>query len=226
MHSRIFKPEFKIAVDLPDAYGRSALHVQAFGGPPTAASKVKELLEAGANPNLRDRWGQTPFFNACYGVADAVIVKHFLDNPKTNLEIKDPEGRNFLHYAANGAHVNKEMALDVIPLLLSHYKSKITQDELVEEKKENFSQLALHNLVNAVDAQGLTPLHLACMKGCSQTTPEGRIAVIHTLITHGAKQEKDLQGRTPTDLAIYYNLEGLEKILDALSKCRTVACLI
>lgn len=138
-------------------------------------------------------------------MAEIAIVKYFLENAKikTDLSIKDHQGRNFLHYAANGAHVNKDKVLDILPLLL-----ELKLDEKIE------------NLVNQADKEGLTPLHLACMKGCTQANTEGRIAVIKALSARGAKQEKDIYGRKPADLAIAYKLDGIAKILAALAEAQ------
>lgn len=203
-------------INKPDAYGRTELHLAAFGMAPTAVTKVKELLEKGYDPNFKDNFGQTPFDMACYGFAKLELINQFLELSKINFDQKDLHDRTFLHYAANGAHLGDDKQLDIIPKLLTCYKEFIKEQlsKINSAEKSEFVNQAITSLVNHPDKEGLTPLHLACMTGCSKTALEGRVAVLKFLMEQGAIPQKDLQGRTPQDLAVYYNFPELSEVIN------------
>jgi ankyrin repeat protein len=218
MQIRLFSPKTNMTIskiDKPDAYGRTELHLAAFGMQPNAAEKVKALIAAGHDPNFSDSFGQTPFHMACYGFADLNLVKNFLDS-KPSLDQKSLWERSFLHYAANGAHVDVNKNLDILPMLLDHYKNskKVSSIETDEKKKEAFVKKAFIELINQADKDGLTPLHLVCMPGCSKTTIEGRVATVKLLLSEGAIPKNDSLGRSPADLAEYYNFKELKEIFE------------
>jgi hypothetical protein len=76
------------------------------------AERIKKLLEEGADPNIRDRGGNTPLhFAASKGCAEVarLLLRHGADP-----NAQDKNGETPLHVAAYGGHV------DVARLLLEH----------------------------------------------------------------------------------------------------------
>lgn len=70
----------------------------------------------------------------------------------------------------------------------------------------NSSDLTLLSTINAADAHGRTPLHIAIKKR--------RLDIVKILITAGANiKAKDKNGKTPLDIAIAINDGLIEKFL-------------
>lgn len=67
------KSDVKLGLDVTaaDKDGYSSLHVAAQNG---HLATVAALLEAGANPNATDRYGNGPLWTACYAGAKAIAV--------------------------------------------------------------------------------------------------------------------------------------------------------
>jgi ankyrin repeat protein len=78
---------------------------------------ARELLEAGANPNARDRNNATPLMRAAsYGFEG--MVRLLLDHG-ANVDLTDKDGRTALMYAAKGNDIERQYYIDAIPLLLA-----------------------------------------------------------------------------------------------------------
>jgi 26S proteasome non-ATPase regulatory subunit 10 len=102
---------------------------------------IEVLLSYGADPNLKDGFGDAPFHYAIkYGNYDSVTA--FINNG-VNINIKNLYGRTPLHLAAVVADPHtKEFMCDILELLI---------------------ESGAH--IDATDIAGETPLFAACKKG-------------------------------------------------------------
>jgi ankyrin repeat protein len=138
-------------------------------------SRVKELVATGSNVNAKDEFGWTPlFWAACAG---QTTVAEFLIENKADLAAHDGEGHSLLHEAA---------------------RARTDPAKLVE------LLIAKGADVNAKNARGDTPLHLACYAN-----------VAELLIAKGADiNAKDRPGYTPLHSAAEANhLEVAELLI-------------
>jgi cytohesin len=125
----------KEIVELLTAKGATAIstiHLAARAGD---LAKVKNLVEAGTDVNVKDKGGETPLFSAV--ISDNSDVAKFLISEGADVNAKDNIGVTPLNFATR-ARGKKDM----VELLISKGAD-----------------------VNAKDERGITPLHSACMRG-------------------------------------------------------------
>ena len=152
---------------------------------------VKHLIEfTGCDINLREKGtGSTPLHKACYN-GSLSIVEYLISKPQCDIEGKDNEGNQPLHYAACQGHkeivsiVGKKVSQDglskcmksakqlaepdIMKLLNDHYEDRISLiDACISGNVDIVRHLVTdkHCDVNAKGRNGYTPLHYACEKG-------------------------------------------------------------
>jgi nucleotide-binding universal stress UspA family protein len=156
-------------VDTKDPSGETYLHYAATAGRTEA---VKLLLEAGANVNAKNDFGQTALHrpldirNSDYKYRLSKDTVELLLNKEADVNLKDKDGRTPLHLAAESA------GADIVKLLLD-------KSARVNEKDDESGFTALHHAarfgnkdaaelliargadINAKDKRGHTPLYVA-----------------------------------------------------------------
>ncbi|RMG78487.1 MAG: ankyrin repeat domain-containing protein [Bacteroidetes bacterium] len=160
--------------------------------------KCKELINKGANVNVRDEFNRTPLHYAVLkGREDIVkiLLKH-----GANPNVKDNNGSTPLHWAAtkgyceimklllkNKANINERGINGDTPL---HYAVDAGNYEAVEFLIKNKAD------VNIKNDDGNTPFHLATQK--EQENAKMIKQIINLLITRGAVLVKDYYARDNT----------------------------
>jgi uncharacterized protein len=146
---------------------------------------VRLLLRYGADPNLPSRFGITPLTEAaCIG--DAATLNR-LPRAHAQVDARDVDGDTALHRAASP--MGRECP-EVLQILIAHGAG-----------------------VNAVDKDGMTPLHWAARCGAEQA---GAV-----LLDHGADPAvRSLVGRTPLDEAKRERGHRLVSLLEAAMRAR------
>ncbi len=150
------------------------------------------LLDAGADVNLKNESrGVTPLHEAV-SFNNTEAIKFFL-NAGADVHAEDATKRTPLHCAALSGNVEH------VKMLLDKGASPLAVDEnsnapwmLAMHKKYDrvARQLCSFHDVNATNAQGRTPLHIACAAGCSQS--------VEVLLEEGANfNAVDVSGNTP-----------------------------
>jgi ankyrin repeat protein len=169
------------------------LHSAAFDGD---VERVRELLEKGENPNIKNKDGITPLHVAASkGYVD--VVKLLLERG-ADPNIKDKNGVTPLHWAAYNGHV------DVVKLLLKHGADPNAEDKYGATPLHATAKMGHVDVVklllerganpNAQHKDGWTPLHVAASKG--------HVDVVKLLLERGADPTvRNKDGVTPLDLA-------------------------
>ena len=137
---------------------------------------VRELLDAGASVNARDKDGATPlhWIFGEQGYPDKVLLKTLLD-AKANVNAIDKEGQTPLHYAV--------MFMD------KRFFEKDEDVGLVEDLLHAGAK------VNVKDIRGYTPLHFVADSGKNP-------AIVGSLLEAGADTNaRDKEGRIPLHYA-------------------------
>lgn len=98
--------------------------------------KVKELIDNGANFNIKDGiFKKTPlYFAVCNGYLE--IVKYLIDEKKADFNVKDNDGRTPLHLAASNG------CLEIVKYLIDKKKVDFTI-------KSNFGDTPLCEAISA-----------------------------------------------------------------------------
>ena len=76
-----------------------------------AIAAAQVLLEAGANPNARDQWGQTPLHRAAAHLTASLLLIEPLLAAGADLDARDKKGRTPLHLAAANEYTSAVDAL-------------------------------------------------------------------------------------------------------------------
>eukprot|EP01119_Soliformovum_irregulare_P017229 TRINITY_DN5080_c0_g1_i1.p1 TRINITY_DN5080_c0_g1~~TRINITY_DN5080_c0_g1_i1.p1 ORF type:complete len:956 (-),score=247.96 TRINITY_DN5080_c0_g1_i1:60-2927(-) len=168
------------------------------------------LIEAGANPNLPNKRGQTPLYRAAeVGNWEAIVL---LIERGALVNVQDETETTALHVAAINGHVSatkalldREASIDVCDKGLRtplHYA-------VIEGKKAVAEVLvARGSNIEAPDEEGFTPLLTACWKT--------RVELVEFLLNSQADVSAvDNNGRSAVHLAV---LRKSEAILEILSK--------
>jgi ankyrin repeat protein len=204
----------KVMIDHADEDGQTALHWAADASNVVA---VQKLLENGANPNIYDKWGETPLHVAAWQRNGNEIMDLLLANSNVKVDDVDDDGQTALHIAAynsnvggvqklleKGANSNAVDKSGDSPLLVAAMRRNgipIIDLLLEAQKVKGIGD------VNDQSAQGWTALHCAAFKS-------NEIIAEH-LIKKGADLNcRDNVGLTPLDMAAL----GAEdmKIIDLL----------
>lgn len=192
-------------VNARDEVGNTPLHAAA-GAQAAPPAMTALLLSMGADPNIRGRKGATAvWYAALSGRAEIVqlLVEHGADlNVQEEVAHSSP-----LDSAASLGHI------DVVEVLLEGGADvAITSPTGTPLHSAAFAQradiaalLLRHGAkVNAVDANDVTPLHLAAAASAGEDDRAGRTATADLLITHGARVDAIVCDRmTPLDAAVY-----------------------
>ena len=159
--------------------------------------QVRDLIEQGADPNLRNWRGETPLHRAAIRNPD-LAVSRALIGAGADPNARDESGATPLHRAAPnasggrgnllieaGASVDARDKTGATPL---HYAAESGRDRMMVRLAEAGAD------INAQDQAGRTPLRIAVEKGWAEGTK--------TLLGHGADPNvPDNAGRTPLHLA-------------------------
>ncbi len=125
----------KVSVDHVDGNGQTALHLAARN---VNIGAVQKLLERGANPNITNKWGQSPLHVAARQRNGKTIIDLLLEAQKVkgmgDVNDQNEKGMTALHYAAA-------------------YSNEITAVHLINKGAD----------VNCRDNNGCTPLHYAAL---------------------------------------------------------------
>lgn len=165
--------KFKPDVNAQDNEGMTPLHVLASSDTSFKKEATHALLQAGANPNLRDKRGRMPahiFLSGEWPWRDASECIQMLARAGADLSARDGHGRSLVHYLAS---LGKES-----PMQSFH----------------GISNAVLKLDLDAPDAAGDTPLHLAAKSGTGD--------VFNWLVERGANLDAtNSAGETPRLLA-------------------------
>lgn len=98
-----------IDTEIPDKLSRTALQKAAFLGD---AIVTKKLLEYGANPNEKNKNGDTPLHFSLQSNNDITVkvVRILLKDPRTDVNVKNKDGDTPLHYFAYTTNSLKTLA--------------------------------------------------------------------------------------------------------------------
>ena len=174
--------------------GASRLHR---AGATQTAHQVRDLIDQGADPNLRNWRGETPLHRAAIRNPD-LDVSRALIGAGADVNAQDEKGATPLHRAAPnaspargnllieaGASVDVRDKRGAAPL---HYAAESGREEMLARLVEAGADL------NSQDQAGRTPLRIAVEKGWGDSTK--------TLLAHGADPNvPDNEGRIPLHLA-------------------------
>ncbi len=175
----------------------------------TSTDIAQILIEAGADVNLKNESeDSTPLHEAVkYGNAAAV---EFFVHAGADVNARDKYQRTPLHWAVQGS-------LALVQLLLDKGACPLAVDEnsnapwmlAMQKKLDSVARLlcSFHD-VNATDANGRTPLHMACAAGCAES--------VQVLLKEGANfNAVDNDGNTPLMDAV----RGKPKVVEMLLAC-------
>ena len=147
-------------IECRDCFRNTPLHLAARHG---YVHVVKALLAKKANRECLNEWLETPLMSAAKKGRDEIIPLLLEgvddDDVKRMMEERAKSGRTIVHLAADEGHPN------TVALLVQKYNAN----------------------VNAKDADGRTPLHLAC----GVLTLKPKFATVATLLGLGADNAKD-----------------------------------
>ncbi|XP_046643175.1 serine/threonine-protein phosphatase 6 regulatory ankyrin repeat subunit B-like [Daphnia pulicaria] len=185
----------KVNVDDVNENGETALHLSAMN---SNVNIFQKLLERGANPNIFDKWGQSPLHVALLERNCNEIIDLLLAHGKFNVDDVDGKGQTALHLSVrdvnifrklleNGANPNIYDKWGRSPLHLA--ARKMNGNEIMD-------LLLAHSKVKVddVDGKGQTALHIAAY--------EPNVNVVEYLINKGANLNAvDKRGWSPLHVA-------------------------
>ena len=162
-----------------------------------APDRIKELLEAGADPNATYWYQVTALhFTAFRGNMEATKL---LADSGADINAKDSDGQSVLHWACENENLNCiKLLLDLGADICASNEHKDTP--LHYAARNSFSQAGAVLLllkagadVNALNTEGQTALHYAAKKG--------NIFCMQVLLDHGCDPEiRDIHGKTADDI--------------------------
>jgi cytohesin len=166
-------------------------------------SKIRRLLERGADPNAENEAKMAPLHYAaeCCPEAIPILLKYGADP-----YVRDEGGLTPLHIAALRGSVEAVKALVHTDVNVRDNKNR-TPLHLALEYEHCDAALPLLQRgadVNAVDGDGRTPLHLAAEAGC--------VEVVELLLQRGAINVRDSKNNT----VLHYAVKSLNKEVVAL----------
>ena len=203
-------------------FGQTAIHIAAAFG---HLDIVKLLTERGANLDLGDKHGRTPFFLACSN--GNIETARFLLQKMTETERKSinaamTDGRTPLSKAAGRGHV------EVVKMLLEKVEaaSGVNVQETAQRRtalhwaayngRTEVVDVLLQKSANATieDAKGKTALAL-CGQGWAKDKSGDRIPIIIALIDHDRET-----AATDTQLMATAAIRGSTKVIERLLDAR------
>ncbi len=188
----------KVNVDDVDGKGQTALHLAAYRFNVVA---VRKLLVKGANPNITDKWGQSPLHVAAKKIDGYEIMDLVLAHSKVKVDDVDRKGQTALHIAARKSNVG------AVQKLLKKGANPYIYDEWGQSplhwaaKRESYGNeimdlLLAHSKVKVdyVDGKGRTALHAA--------VSASNVMAVEHLIDKGANPNAvDKSGDSPLYVA-------------------------
>lgn len=153
-----------VNVNEADEYGMTALHYAALNG---SAEMCDELLTHGANPNQRDRYGQSPLLLAsskCHYLAIQQLLAH-----KASIAVLPPTGVTPLHRIAGCPHPHQLLCGDSLLAVRQRLdvQTAVDGETALHAAVRSGSLAFIHWLLahganpNTPNRAGLTPLALA-----------------------------------------------------------------
>jgi ankyrin repeat protein len=164
---------------------------------------LKLLIQNGAGVNVADNWNKTLLHYACEKQKLSYDFVKTRIQSEADLDLVDSSDRTAAHYACmtgsleklqllidNGANVNVKTATST--LLQFACESSCVSPTVTELLIRNVADL------NSIGQQGRTPMHHACVGGCSER--------VRLLILNRAKVNvKDKDGKTVLHYACMYS---------------------
>ena len=199
-------------LDIVDSNGDTALHYSADF---TQPRMTKLLVDAGANPNIQDKWKQTPLIMcACDNNIDGF---RFLMEAKPDLNLATPHGGTPLSYAAGFGRLAMVMELIRCGANVNQAGSNSGEAPLAAACEWAHSYVIPPLLqagaeIDAQDKQGRTALFRAVI-------PLMNVPLVELLLAHGADPAlADKRGVTPITRARLLGFEDLAKAMEKQAK--------
>lgn len=173
-----------------------------------APDRIKELLEAGADPNAT-YWYQITALHFIVSMENMEATKLLADSG-ADINAKDSAGQSVLHWACENENLNCiKLLLDMGADVCASNEHKDTP--LHYAARNSFSQAGAVLLlleagadVNALNAAGQTALHYAAKKG--------NIFCMQVLLDHGCDPNiRDIYGKTADNILRDKNLSLFQK---------------
>ena len=173
-----------------------------------APDRIKELLEAGADPNAT-YWYQITALHFIVSMENMEATKLLADSG-ADINAKDSAGQSVLHWACENENLNCiKLLLDLGADICALNEHKDTP--LHYAARNSFSQAGAVLLlleagadVNALNAAGQTALHYAAKKG--------NIFCMQVLLDHGCDPNiRDIYGKTADNILRDKNLSLFQK---------------
>lgn len=174
------------------------------------AEKSYLLLAAGADPNTKGDHNWTPLTYAILQdrlrLARTMVTKYGAD-----IQQRDEDGNSLLHLATSaGSFRSMQFLLNSGLSAKAGNKKHLTPLHLSRDSEKTNLLLKKGAAINAMDALGRSPLHIAC----SQTQSPIAIDNIQALLDAGASPiSRDNRGTSPLVIALKTQNKALVKIL-------------
>lgn len=178
-------------VNHPSILCKTPLHYACISNATPAV--VELLLQSGARVNAEDKFGNTPFLNACDMAYGCIDEDEFANNlPKINILIE--HGADVHHINSkgeNGLHIcSRYRTYEIVEILLKHGVK-----------------------VNVLNKKHQTPLAMACIRDSSALNGQkGILTTLELLVEHGADPMiPDEQGLTPLHVLMLHHCDSMSK---------------